>query len=729
MAKLEEKTIFQLLKEQYMVVPEIQREYVWGSKENKEKCKNLLEDIIKNKKGYNAGFLYSYDDYGYNTSKLNKEVYLIDGQQRFTTLYLTLFYLYVKCGKLNGNKEIFKKYSYRVRNLTKEFINVIIDKVKTVEDLHEISNKTWYLSVYRQDPTIKNIINFFTIFNDKSDENFINNLINNLEKIENTKFYYFNTSQTSQGEELYITMNSRGEQIADYEDARVILLEKAKENKIEKSKIFNDIEHFFWIYRKEDEYSADRGFERFLKQIIGLKKLDKIDELENNTIGIVENYDIKKDKINIYNIEIEELVEYYYLLKILFNAINHYKENNYKNYIKSLYKKDKINNNILEKDSFIITILYIIKNIFKIYDKNELYKCDREILENKINEFNDFDNLFKWIRFIYNMKYNYNNNWIVNIIRAIKDCKNINIFESFKNCYNDYNDADLLNYFLSYNGVIGFEADENYNHKNDKFDIVKNEILKIKFLYYISGNNFKNLQKHFWKLEDHPVSSGNINYIIKYALESNKENFIEEFNSYKNIFENCFNLINQKESQKTFIKILLIKAIDLDNNKNLENKWFVESHAIIKGWSNSYVVHLFSLCNNANDWSKSFQYDYYKDKKVVFYGGRLVGYNTNKVYELLFKELKESNIKNIEEYFNKKIEEFINKKTYKNYVKNYFLKIIDENYKLNGNGESILDFSKNKCFAYNRNDYDGIKYILSSDNFRAWHEGYKNFKK
>lgn len=728
MAKMEEKTILQLLKEQYMVVPEIQREYVWGNEENKEKCKNLLEDIIKNEKGYNAGFLYSYDDYEYNTSKLNKEVYLIDGQQRFTTLYLTLFYLYVKCGQLNGIKEIFKKFSYRVRSLTKEFINVIIDKVKTVEDLHEISNKTWYLSIYRQDPTIKNIINFFTIFNDKSDENFINNLINNLEKIENTKFYYFNTSQTSQGEELYITMNSRGEQIADYEDARVVLLEKVKENKIEKSEIFNDIEHFFWTYRKENEYSADSGFKRFLQQVIGLKKLDNnIDELD--TIGTVVDYDIKKDKINIYNIKIEEIIEYYYCLKILFNALNYYKENNYKNYIKSLYKKDKINNDILEKDSFIITMLYIIKNIFKIYDKNELSKCNRNILKNKINEFNDFENLFQWIRFIYNMKYNHNNNRIVNIIKAIKDCENINIFESFKNCYNDYNDADLLNYFLSYDGVIGFEADENYNHKNDKFDIVKNEILKIKFLYYINGNNFKNLQKHFWKLEDYPISSGNINYIIKYSLESNKEDFVNEFNSYKNIFENCFSLIDKKETQKTLIKILLIKAIDLDNNKDLDNKWFVESHAIIKGWSNSYVVHKFSLCNNKSDWCKSFQYDYYRDKKVIFYGSRLIGYNTNKVYKLLFKELKENNIQNIEEYFNKKIEEFINQKTYKNYVKNYFLKIIDENYKLNDNGESILDFSKCKCFAYNRNDYDGIKYILSNDNFRAWYEEYKNFKK
>ena len=729
MANMQEKTIFELLIGQYMIVPEIQREYVWGSEENKEKCKNLLEDIIKNEKGYNVGFLYSYDED--NKSDNHKEVHLIDGQQRFTTLYLTLFYLYVKCGKLNDNdnKEIFKKFSYRVRNLTKEFVNIMIDKVKTVKDLHDISNRTWYLSVYRHDPTIKNIVNLFTIFNDKSDEDFIDKLINNLEKIENTKFYYFNTSQTSQGEELYITMNSRGEQIAVYEDARVILLEKVKENKLEKSKIFNEIEHFFWRHRKENEDSSDRGFERFLKQTIGLKKLDNIDELENNTIGIVENYDIKKD---IHNIELEEIIEYYYCLKVLFKALDDYKKNNYNDYIKSLYKEDKINKDILEYDSFIITILYIIKNIFKIYDKNEIYECNRETLENKINKFNDFENLFQWIRFIYNMKYNYKNNLIVNIIKAIKNCEDVNIFESFKNCYNDYNDNDLLNYFLNYDGVIGFEADENYYKKSDKFDIVKNEILKIKFLYYINNNNFKDLQKQFWELENHPISSGNINYIIKYALESNnKENFVSEFNLYKNIFENCFKLIKQEETQKTFIKILLIKAIDLDNNKDikdLENKWFIESHAIHKSFSNSYSVHLFSFCNNEEDWSKSFQYDYYRGKEVSFYYGKLVGYNTNKVYELLFKELKENNIQNIEEYFNKKIEEFINQKTYKDYVKNYFLKIIDENYK-NGNGKSILDFAKQKCFAYNRNDYDGIKYILSSDNFHARYEEYENFKK
>lgn len=34
MANMKEKTILELLKKQYIVIPEIQREYVWGSEDN-----------------------------------------------------------------------------------------------------------------------------------------------------------------------------------------------------------------------------------------------------------------------------------------------------------------------------------------------------------------------------------------------------------------------------------------------------------------------------------------------------------------------------------------------------------------------------------------------------------------------------------------------------------------------------------------------------------------------
>ena len=79
-----EKNIKELLGN-YMVVPEIQREYVWGSNKN---IVNQFIDSLKENKDINVGFLYSY-------SNGNQE-YIIDGQQRLTTLVLCLYYASLK---------------------------------------------------------------------------------------------------------------------------------------------------------------------------------------------------------------------------------------------------------------------------------------------------------------------------------------------------------------------------------------------------------------------------------------------------------------------------------------------------------------------------------------------------------------------------------------------------------------------------------------------------------
>ena len=233
MAELIKKTFIDILKNENIIVPEIQREYVWGSEENIENCKKLLNDIIDNtENNYNIGFLYSYE-------KDNK-VYLIDGQQRFTTLYLTLLYLSVKENKKEEDKKHLEKFSYKVRNLTKEFIDLMIEKIEKKEDFFDIENKTWCLSVYKKDPTIKNIINFFKIFKNNENQEYKNISLSDIEKAE---FWYFNTSNTSQGEELYITMNSRGEKIAEYEDIRVSLLSEITEEYYkDRATKFNKIE-------------------------------------------------------------------------------------------------------------------------------------------------------------------------------------------------------------------------------------------------------------------------------------------------------------------------------------------------------------------------------------------------------------------------------------------------------------------------------------------------------
>ncbi len=92
--ELKEKTIKKLLSEYTMVVPEIQREYVWGSDKNETVLRKFLSELNDSLElgNSNIGFLYSYD-------ADNNEHYIIDGQQRFTTIVLLLFYYAIKENK------------------------------------------------------------------------------------------------------------------------------------------------------------------------------------------------------------------------------------------------------------------------------------------------------------------------------------------------------------------------------------------------------------------------------------------------------------------------------------------------------------------------------------------------------------------------------------------------------------------------------------------------------
>ena len=84
---MDRKNISALLSNYHLVVPEIQREYVWGDPKNRPVITQFLRDISdKALKGdVNVGFLYSYQS--------GSEHYLIDGQQRYTTLVVLLYYL------------------------------------------------------------------------------------------------------------------------------------------------------------------------------------------------------------------------------------------------------------------------------------------------------------------------------------------------------------------------------------------------------------------------------------------------------------------------------------------------------------------------------------------------------------------------------------------------------------------------------------------------------------
>ena len=264
---MDRKNISTLLSDYHLVVPEIQREYVWGNPKNKSVITQFLRDINdKAKKGdVNVGFLYSY--------RSGNEHYLIDGQQRFTTLAVLLFRLSLReeeCHKqfleLMNLDSVSPAFSYRVRTHTESFLNNLFKS--TAKTAADIKNQKWYKSEYSMDTTIESIIGAVDTMTELSDElkgltyEFVLNHI---------FFWYFDVAQTSQGEELYITMNSRGEKLSDSEQIKPRLLNKV--HGIMKKEAFGKK----WDEWEEFFYST---------QLRGKRSVKAIDEAMNNVVRV-----------------------------------------------------------------------------------------------------------------------------------------------------------------------------------------------------------------------------------------------------------------------------------------------------------------------------------------------------------------------------------------------------------------------------------------------------------
>jgi hypothetical protein len=279
-----------------IIIPEIQRDYVWGKEQVTGLLNSIKDDFLNyqnkmptiqagNDQTYidfykrkfltsNIGFIYAYNDDQYPD-----RYFLIDGQQRITTIFLTMLVL-AKRNKLL--KERFKrtfynneisKLDYKVRETSHDFlINFIPFSLDRTGD---IKDQKWYYSEYEQDKTIQSIIcnfkNLYIYFDSlKVNEEEFYKYIEDY-----TELRYFDTNLSEQGEELYIYMNARGEQIQSHENLKAELLSRVIDsNNAEKNKYgahWEEWQDFFWQHKSNND-NADRGFNEFLACISGMKR-------------------------------------------------------------------------------------------------------------------------------------------------------------------------------------------------------------------------------------------------------------------------------------------------------------------------------------------------------------------------------------------------------------------------------------------------------------------------
>jgi uncharacterized protein with ParB-like and HNH nuclease domain len=347
-----------------IIIPEIQRDYVWelsnvekliadiktgfdrktslqieimanGNLEQRDSVIQYLtqeyERLIFQQK---LGFIYAYHDRDYAG-----KFFLIDGQQRITTLFLMLLSMYKALKKEKEFEEIYfnnrlPKVDYKVREQSHDFLLLLISSVLEGKNFKEAEQ--FYSREYLKDTTIKHVIQNFEFIGQNlgsiTDKNGFLRYLENFVEVN-----YFDTHLSEQGEQLYIYMNSRGEQLSHQEIVRAELMQKIAdpEKKIELGHEWEKWQNFFWRHRGKNE-NADKGFEEFLKwaTIIHLavnENEDVINFLDPTKIftkkQLKENYikdsfegDLqKRQKEEIYKYQVRYL--HYDFLKKLFDSL------------------------------------------------------------------------------------------------------------------------------------------------------------------------------------------------------------------------------------------------------------------------------------------------------------------------------------------------------------------------------------------------------------------------
>ena len=558
---MEEVSVEEIIDRYNLIVPEIQREYVWGNNEHQilklfiediqngyeqnakneelvdiqerisnvnSKYKSSIDDLINKlhskEREINIGFLYSYRPDYYIFKDANEDVYLIDGQQRFTTLFLFLFYFAIKEGKRDEFIHLFRfneekgsiAFDYRVRTLTHQFLIDLIRNVKNEEDLLNIRYKTWFLKSYDNDPTVKAIVGndndknqgLFPIlhqyFHDKTkDKNYYDYIKSSV------KFWHFKTEETSQGEELYITMNSRGQGLASNESIRAQLF-KNLENQTDLSKKWEEWQDFFWKNRnKEDEdASADNGFNEFLRWV-------QIIEMTINRRMRTDKDDDEKDIINLLKWENEQELDIKYLKKPIkkiesyFETIKYLFNENIANNIKSNYNNfEEIDIDLLKKEWLHPTTVISQIDCFRLLPI--INYCKRVQKENSP----DPKNIFRLIRFFYTISKNkdVSRNAGTQCLYGIKMAESIDI------------NGEVTN-FLNYNS----------------YSTILNEHTREKLkLFRDNPDNREKYEELIWRAEDIKINNGNISHLIKTAKElqdNTGKPFLEVFEKLIDIYD------------------------------------------------------------------------------------------------------------------------------------------------------------------------------------------------
>ena len=278
-----------------IVIPDLQRDYCWGSTGTLvDEFMLSLYEHFKHSQTENLlmGLIYGYYE------SVRPYLQLCDGQQRLTTLYLIMGMICRLTGKSEFRDLLISDFElneddceprllYAVRDSSMYFLSDLVCKYFMAEmqdgetPSEVIKALPWWFSEYSNDPTINNILDaldkikkkidlFFSLEKNERISDFGQFLMDKLE------FIYYDMGGRKDGEETFVIINTTGEPLTSTENLKpLVVTQKTTDSKEweRRSAIWEKIDNYFWKHRPEGDDTSDAGMKEFLRLVLGVYNL------------------------------------------------------------------------------------------------------------------------------------------------------------------------------------------------------------------------------------------------------------------------------------------------------------------------------------------------------------------------------------------------------------------------------------------------------------------------
>ena len=604
-----------LLKNYIVYIPDMQRDFCWGTTriDNtditlfKNFINTLEQNISKKNKDFTMGLFYGYTE--------NKRLYLCDGQQRITSLYLILLYGY-KVGLVNENiltRNNITTLQYAVRDSSLFFLNDLFVHIKHIEKIESIQDTDWYINEYNNDDTIINImasLNTLEINYEDNNES-LSKLVTYI--LNEINFIFIDMDTRENGEETYVLLNTTGEPLTRIENLKPYLVYDDNSTSMENNTVeWEKIEQFFWeqsILISETQSNLDRNT---IAETLMNKFLDIITtaEYQNIEIDLIKDKDKNKKYKNttvyaniLTSISLGEYSDYYkgktnleIIIEYFNNFLSYYDllgEEYQKYIINKIYKID--NNNFIREYYTIIALIYFAKKFL-----------NTNIITDSIKQ-----NAHRFFHLFYNIMERrtedgeINNYYIQDVINTVKKMDN----------------SDVLSLLNIENSFISKDKEEKW-----KLEIIRDNL-----------PNRQDMEETFKKAEEESFLKHRILFIldiVNYARNiDNNNDYLHDFTIYYEGILEYFKEFNNS-TRELFINQ---NAPDYPLSENSDRNHFIIQEEVYKWLYNNekydakveFIYNLISKKNYSNNnslsmWGELLKYNksmlkYAKQKRFYIY--------------------------------------------------------------------------------------------------------------